>query len=65
MVELLRSGWRRNARAAGAALHRSMRRAAQFAARQCTVEGAFGHGRAVDGAVRVGSLPPVAAGDAG
>jgi sugar/nucleoside kinase (ribokinase family) len=65
VVELLRSGWRRNARPGGAALHRSMRRAAQFAARQCTVEGAFGHGRVVDEAERVASLPPVAAGDAG
>lgn len=66
VVELLRSGWRRNARPGGAALHRSMRRAAQFAARQCTVEGAFGHGRPVDEAARtVGSLPPVAAGDVG
>ncbi|MDN4597791.1 PfkB family carbohydrate kinase [Leifsonia virtsii] len=65
VVELLRSGWRRNARPGGAALHRSMRRAAQFAARQCTVEGAFGHGRVVDEAARVPSLPPVAAGEAG
>lgn len=65
VVELLRSGWRRNARPSGAALHRSMRRAAQFAARQCTVEGAFGHGRAVDERARVASLPPLAAGEAG
>jgi sugar/nucleoside kinase (ribokinase family) len=65
VVELLRSGWRRNARPGGAALHRSMRRAAQFAARQCTVEGAFGHGRAIDEEARVASLPPVGAGDAG
>jgi sugar/nucleoside kinase (ribokinase family) len=65
VVELLRSGWRRNARPAGAALHRSMRRAAQFAAQQCTVEGAFGHGRSIDEGETVGSLPPMVAGDIG
>jgi len=62
VVELLRSGWRRNERPSGVALHRSMRRAAQFAARQCTVEGAFGHGRDSDGAVEaVGPIGGVAA----
>ena len=62
VVELLRSGWRRNERPSGVALHRSMRRAAQFAARQCTVEGAFGHGRDSEGAVEaVGPIGGVAA----
>ncbi|MDN4614058.1 PfkB family carbohydrate kinase [Leifsonia sp. F6_8S_P_1B] len=66
VVELLRSGWRRNARPGGVALHRSMRQAAQFAALQCTVDGAFGHGRPIEGAVEVGSpIGGVAAGDAG
>jgi sugar/nucleoside kinase (ribokinase family) len=68
VVELLRSGWRRNARPGGAALHRSMRRAAQFAARQCTVDGAFGRGRSIDGveaAGAIGPIAPVVAGDAG
>jgi sugar/nucleoside kinase (ribokinase family) len=46
VVELLRSGWRRSTRPTGSALHRSMKRASAFAALQCTVEGAFGHGRA-------------------
>ncbi|MEY9951655.1 PfkB family carbohydrate kinase [Leifsonia sp. EB34] len=65
MVELLRSGWRRNARPGGAALHRSMRRAAQFAAWQCTVDGAFGHGRPIDGAADVAGAMIRSAGDAG
>jgi fructoselysine 6-kinase len=53
VVELLRSGWRRNARPSGSALHRSMKKASAFAALQCTVEGAFGHGRASE-AIEVG-----------
>lgn len=55
VVELLGSGWRRNARPGGVALTRAMRRAAQFAALQCTVEGAFGHGRPIVGTAEVGS----------
>lgn len=66
VVELVRSGWRRGSPPTGAALHRSMRRGAEFAARQCTVDGAFGHGRAVAGATEV-TAPVVgtAAGEAG
>jgi fructoselysine 6-kinase len=55
VVELLRSGWRRSTRPSGSALHRSMKRASQFAAMQCSVEGAFGFGRAVS-IVRAGSV---------
>jgi fructoselysine 6-kinase len=47
VVELLKSGWRRNVRPSSSALHRSMKKASLFAAAQCTVEGAFGFGRAV------------------
>jgi fructoselysine 6-kinase len=65
VVELLRSGWRRNARPSGAAVHRSMRRAAQFAARQCTIDGAFGHGRPFDRAMDAGGAMSRLAGDAG
>lgn len=65
VVELLRSGWRRNARPSGAALHRAMRRAAQFAAQQCGVEGAFGHGRPIDGAVDAAGAGTRSAGDGG
>ena len=66
VIELLRFGWTRDARPSGAALHRSMKRAAQFAARQCTVEGAFGHGRALVGAVGAPSaIEGVPTGDLG
>jgi len=65
VVELLGSGWRRNARPTGAALHRSMRRAAESAARQCTVDGAFGHGRRFEADAALDPLPQLAAGDGG
>lgn len=45
VVELLRSGWRRDMPPNTVAISRSMRAAARFAALQCTVDGAFGHGR--------------------
>ncbi|WP_246036323.1 PfkB family carbohydrate kinase [Sinomonas susongensis] len=54
MVELLKSGWRRNTKLSPLALHRSMRTAAVFAARQCTVEGAFGHGRPIGAQAHTG-----------
>lgn len=47
VVDMLSSGWRRSARPAGPAIHGAMKRAARFAAAQCTVEGAFGLGREV------------------
>lgn len=47
VVELLRSGWSRTVPPNAVAIHRSMREAARFAARQCTVDGAFGHGRPI------------------
>jgi fructoselysine 6-kinase len=47
VVSMLVSGWRRSTRPAGAAIHRAMKYAARFAAQQCTVEGAFGLGRAI------------------
>ncbi|GAB3559228.1 PfkB family carbohydrate kinase [Spelaeicoccus albus] len=47
VVELLRAGWSRKYRPDGTVLRRSMSIAAQAAADQCTVEGAFGYGRAI------------------
>ena len=47
VVELLGAGWRRGAFPSGMAIHRAMKRAARFAASQCSVDGAFGFGRDV------------------
>ncbi|WP_240630299.1 PfkB family carbohydrate kinase [Specibacter cremeus] len=47
VVEMLDGGWRRDILPGTSLIHRSMKRAARFAARQCTVDGAFGFGRQV------------------
>lgn len=47
VVELLRAGWNREYLPDRVALRRSMGFAAQVAANQCTVDGAFGHGRPI------------------
>ncbi|WDF34076.1 PfkB family carbohydrate kinase [Arthrobacter agilis] len=44
LLELLRAGWSRDGRPGAADVAASMRTAALYSARQCTVEGAFGRG---------------------
>jgi sugar/nucleoside kinase (ribokinase family) len=48
VVELMNSGWKRDAHPDEVAIQRAMSEAAKVAAAQCTVGGAFGHGRTVD-----------------
>jgi Sugar kinases, ribokinase family len=46
-VHLLRSGWRRDAPAIAPSIERGLAVASAYAAEQCFVDGAFGHGRSV------------------
>lgn len=45
LLRLVQAGWSRTHRAAAVDVAAAMRAAALYSARQCTVEGAFGHGR--------------------
>ncbi len=45
VLDLVRAGWSRHRRADAGEVAASMRSAALYSAQQCTVEGAFGHGR--------------------